>query len=44
MTSRGWRATQETKPLKLPAIKSEAGIFEETLRRYVYRSLQTEFL
>lgn len=27
MTSRGWRATQETNPLRLPAIKSDAGIF-----------------
>jgi hypothetical protein len=29
MTSRGWRATQETKPLRLPAIKSDAGIFQD---------------
>jgi hypothetical protein len=29
MTSRGWRATQETKPLRLPAIKSDAGIFHD---------------
>jgi hypothetical protein len=26
MTSRGWRETQETNPLRLPAIKSDAGI------------------
>lgn len=26
MTSRGWRRTQETNPLKLPAIRSDVGI------------------
>jgi hypothetical protein len=39
MTSKGWRVTQETKPLTLPAIKSDAGIFQETLRGTVLKSI-----